>query len=508
MLLHDVVTTSAEVAATRARREKVALLAGLLRRAGDEAAAGDPDDPTLAVAAQVLTGRPRQGKVEVGFRTLGAIEVPPAAEPSLTLREVDEAVTALGRLGGSGSQGQRRDALTGLLGRATAQEQAFLRGLLLGELRQGALEGIVVQAVAAAFDVPEPIVRRAQMLRADLGEVVEAAARGGADELAAFRMELFTPVQPMLAKTAKTTAEVVEELGSCAVEAKLDGARIQVHRDGEEVRVYSRSLRDITEEVPAVVGAALSLPLGQVILDGEVLGLDADGRPVPFQDTMSGLAGGAPFFFDCLRLDDADLLDRPLTERRAALEEVVPAPMLVRRWVVGDAEAGEAAYAEVLGAGHEGVVVKDLDAAYEAGRRGAAWRKVKPVRTLDLVVLAAEWGSGRRRGWLSNLWLGARDPEGGFVMLGKTFKGLTDEVLAWQTEALLARDARREGHVVHVRPELVVEIALDGVVRSPRYPGGVALRFARVVGYREDKAPEDADVIGDVQALLPGPVRP
>jgi DNA ligase 1 len=500
MLLAALVAASARVSATRSRKDKITTLAEVLR-------AAEGDD--LAVAAHVLTGQPRQGKVDVGYRTVGALEVEPAAEPSLTLAELDATIDRLGALGGTGVQAHRRAELTALLGAATSDEQPFLRGLLLGELRQGALEGIVVQAVAAAFDVAEADVRRAQMLRADLGVVAAAARDGGAEALRAFRLTLFQPVQPMLAKTAKTAGEVVSELGACAVEAKLDGARIQVHRDGAEVRVYSRSLRDITAEVPVVVERARALPAARVILDGEVLGVADDGRPIPFQDTMSGLAGGAPFYFDCLLRDGEDLLDQPLRVRRAALEASVPEGERIDHWVVDDPAEGERAYAGVLDRGHEGVVVKDLDSPYEAGRRGAAWRKVKPVRTLDLVVLAAEWGSGRRRGWLSNLWLGARDPGAapggsGFVMLGKTFKGLTDEVLAWQTAALLEREERRDGHVVHVRPELVVEIALDGVIRSPRYPGGVSLRFARVVRYRDDKRPEDADVIADVRALLPG----
>jgi DNA ligase 1 len=496
--LTDLVATSAAVAATRARKEKVRLLAALV--AGSDAA-------SLEVAVHVLSGRPRQGKVDVGFATLRGLDVPPASVSTLTVADVDAAIDRLAAAGGAGVQAARRAALTDLLGAATAEEQALLRALLLGELRQGALEGVLVQAVAAAFDVAEADVRRAQMLRGDLGAVAALAASGGADALRAVSLALLTPVQPMLATTAATAGEVVGDLGPCAVEAKLDGARIQVHRDGDEVRVWSRSLREITDDVPEVVARARALPVRSVILDGEVLGVDPDGRPVPFQDTMKGLAGGLPFFFDCLLLDGADLLDAPLADRRAALESVVPADARVRRWLVGTPEEAEAAYAEVLGDGHEGVVVKDLGSAYAAGRRGAAWRKVKPVRTLDLVVLAAEWGSGRRRGWLSNLWLGCRGPEG-LVMLGKTFKGLTDEVLAWQTEALLAREERREGHAVHVRPELVVEIALDGVVRSPRYPGGVALRFARVVRYREDKAVADVDELATVRALLPGAVAP
>jgi DNA ligase 1 len=471
MQLASLVETSTAVRATRARSAKVARLAECLLAA---------ETNELAIAVSFLSGRPRQGKVDVGWRTLRDVDVPPRTAARLGLREVDAAIAELAGLERPGSQARRRSTLTALLADATTEEQDFLRGLLLGELRQGALQGIVVQAVASAHDVPEREVRRALMLRADLGMVAVAAARGG--------------------------VEVVTELGECVVEAKLDGARIQVHRDGDDIRVFSRSLREITAEVPHVTATARRLPADRVILDGEVLAVTADGRPAAFQDTMSGLAGGSPFFFDCLQVDDAPLIDRPLRERITALEAAIPAEQRVDRWVVQDADAGEQAYTDVLADGHEGVVVKDLDSVYEAGRRGAAWRKVKPVRTLDLVVLAAEWGSGRRRGWLSNLHLGARDDDRAaeFVMLGKTFKGLTDEVLAWQTTELLRRETHRSGHVVHVRPELVVEIALDGVVRSPRYPGGVALRFARVVRYRPDKHPADADTVHAVRALLPG----
>ncbi len=492
MQLAEFVAVSGRVRATRARGHKIALIADCLREAA-------PDE--LPVAVSYLAGRPRQGKVAIGWRTLGGLGVNPASTPSLELLDVDVTIDRLGRIAGAGAQAERREVLGDLLGAATADEQEFLRGLLLGELRQGALEGVVAQGLAAAWEIDEPIVRRALMLSGDLGAVAAAAAAGRADALRAFGLELFRPIQPMLASTAKSVEDAVDDLARCAVEAKLDGARVQVHRVGDDVRVYSRSLREMSAEVPAVAAAVRALPVERVILDGEALGVDVDGRPVAFQDTMRGLGGGMPFFFDCLHTDGADLLDRPLGERRAALERIVPADRLVRRWTVTGVAQARAAYAAALAAGHEGVVVKDLDAPYEAGRRGAAWRKVKPVHTFDLVVLGAEWGSGRRRGWLSNLHLGARDPDGGFVMLGKTFKGLTDEVLTWQTAKLLELSTRREGHVVHVRPELVVEIALDGLVRSPRYPGGVALRFARVVRYRDDKGAEEADTIETVRAL-------
>lgn len=493
MLLAELVAASGEVRATRARGRKVALLAACLRLA---------DAVELPVAVSYLAGRPRQGKIAVGWRTVGRIDPPAAAAAALRLLDVDAALDEIAGLGGPGSQTRRAELLTALLAAATGPEQDFLRGLLLGELRQGALEGLVAQALAAAWEVPEPAVRRALMLSGDLGTVAAAAAAGGADALRAFTLELFRPVQPMLAATAASVAEAVgDAAGRCAVEAKLDGARVQAHRAGDEVRVYSRSLRDVTAAMPGVVAVVAGLEVDEVVLDGEVLGVGPDGRPAAFQDTMSGLAGGMPYFFDCLRAEGADLLDRPLAERRAVLERLVPAERLVAHHLAATAEEAQAAYEAVLAGGHEGVVVKDLGAPYAAGRRGKAWRKVKPVHTLDLVVLAAEWGSGRRRGWLSNLHLGARDGDGGFVMLGKTFKGLSDELLAWQTTALLERETHRDGHVVHVRPELVAEIALDGLVRSPRYPAGLALRFARVVRYRDDKTAADADTIDTVRAL-------
>jgi DNA ligase-1 len=380
-------------------------------------------------------------------------------------------------------------------------EQAFLRALIVGDLRQGALAAVVGDAVARAAGVPVAAVRRALMLRGDLGAVAEAALREGEAGLAAFRLEVGRPLQPMLASTAPDVAAALAKTGPAAVEWKLDGARVQVHRDGRDVAIFSRTLDEVTARLPEVVEAALALPLRAVVLDGEAIALRDDGRPFPFQVTGSRFAsrrGGTvpltPFLFDALHLDGEDLLDRPGAERAAALASVVPEPLRVPR---GD---GEAMLESALAHGHEGVVVKSLAAPYEAGRRGAAWVKVKPVHTLDLVVLAAEWGHGRRRGWLSNLHLGARSGDG-FVMLGKTFKGLTDALLTWQTEALLAREVRRTAHVVYVRPELVVEIAFDGVQTSPRYPGGVALRFARVLRYREDKTAAEADTLDAVLAF-------
>lgn len=505
VLLADVVATSAAVAATRSRKAKVAALADLLRRLA-------PDEVEPAVG--FLVGRPRQGRIGVGWRTAYGIDATPAAAPSVTILELDAALTALARAAGPGSVAARHALLADLFARATAEEGDFVRRLLVRELRQGALAGIMTDAVAAAAAVPLPLVRRAAMLSGDLGRTAALALGGGAPALEAVGLTVLHPVEPMLAATAEGLAAAIEHTGPASVEWKLDGARVQVHRAGDEVRIYTRNLNDVTGRLPGVAAAVRAMPAEQVVLDGEVLGVDDDARPQAFQDTMSAFGREQPGaadgllvrFFDVLHRDGTDLVDAPLSARQVHLDAVAGA-LVVPRTVTDDPAAAAAALEEALAEGHEGVMVKALDSTYEAGRRGGAWRKVKPVHTLDLVVLAAEWGHGRRRGWLSNLWLGARDPAGGFVMVGKTFKGLTDELLAWQTEALLAREVRRDGIVVHVRPELVVEVALDGVQASTRYPGGVALRFARVKGYRPDKDPSAADPIDAVRALRPG-VRP
>lgn len=515
MLLADVVATSAKVAATRSRSAKVAALADLFARLA-------PDEVEAAVA--FVAGEPRQGKIGVGWATLGAVGVPAAHEPTLTVLGLDAVIAALGALVGAGSAAARQAALADLLSRATADEAGFIRRLLMGELRQGALEGIVTDAVGRAAGVPLEAVRRAAMLVGDLPRVAMVARTGGQAALAAVGLEVLRPVLPMLASTAPDARSAVAALGRCSVEWKLDGARIQAHRAGDEVRLYTRNLNDVTARLPGVAAVVRSLPARQVVLDGEVLGLGDDQRPDRFQETMSrfGRHDGAErglvvAFFDCLHLDGVDLVDRPLAERLDALDRVA-APWRVRS-VVTDNPVEAATFLEsALAAGHEGVMVKGADSRYEAGRRGQAWRKVKPVRTLDLVVLAGEWGHGRRRGWLSNLHLGARDPDAlvagwasdpaaapappGFVMVGKTFKGLTDELLSWQTQRLQEVAVATSGHVVHVRPELVVEVALDGVQSSTRYPGGVALRFARVRRYRDDKSPADADTIEAVRDLL------
>jgi ATP-dependent DNA ligase I len=503
VLLDEVAGTSAAVAASSARSAKVERLAACLRRL-------EPGEIHPAVA--FLSGELRQRQIGVGWAALR--DAPePAAAPSLTVAEVDAGFERIGRLAGPGSQAERRRLLAGLLSRATAGEQRFLVGLLSGELRQGALEGVMVEAIARAAEVQGAEVRRALMLRGALGPVAEVALAKGVPGLRELHLEVGRPLQPMLASTATSVEAALERVGEAAVEWKLDGARIQVHRAGTEVAVYTRTLDDITARVPEVVAAALALDVRAAVLDGEVIALHPDGRPHPFQVTASRvgsrlaverLAATLPltaFVFDLLHLDGEDLIDRPGVERHAGLAAVTPEALRMPRTVTADPAVAAAFLGDTLARGHEGVLVKSLAAPYEAGRRGAGWLKVKPVHTLDLVVLAAEWGHGRRRGWLSNLHLGARDPEGGFVMLGKTFKGLTDKLLTWQTERLQELEVSRDAYTVHVRPELVVEIAFDGLQRSPRYPGGLALRFARVLRYRPDKRADEADTIQTVRAL-------
>jgi ATP-dependent DNA ligase I len=504
VLFAELAQTSVAVAETRARSAKIDLLATCL---------GGLRPAEVPAALRFLSGTlPRIG---VGWATLR--DLPTAAAVStLEILDVDRALEHIASTSGRGSQGIRRQALEEVFALATEPEQLFLRGILHGELRQGALEGVMVEAVARAAEVPAAAVRRALMLAGELPPVAGAAFADGAEGLARFRLEVLRPLKPMLAQTAEDVATAIERSGPAASEWKLDGARLQVHRLGGEVRAFTRSLADVTDRVPEIVAAVLALPVEAVVLDGEVIALRPDGRPYPFQISMSRFGSSAgtrarerpvplsPFFFDCLHLDGDDLLDRTYEERVAALDRVVPDEARVPRAVTTDADEAERFLENALARGHEGVVVKALEAPYHAGRRGAAWVKVKRAVTLDLVVLAAEWGHGRRQGKLSNLHLGARDPERGFVMLGKTFKGMTDEMLAWQTMHLLDLATERDGHVVHVRPELVVEIAFDGVQESRRYPGGVALRFARVKGYRPDKAASEADTIELVRALHAG----
>lgn len=505
MLLADVVATSRDVAATRSRKAKVAAIAALLASASPE---------ELGVVTSYVGGALLQRRTGLGWRGLTDLP-PPADSPSLLVTEVDEAFAAIAELAGPGSQAARSSAVTELFGRATADEQQWLRGLVTGEVRQGALDALVQEAVAAAAAVPLAAVRRAAMLAGSTVAVVDLAF-AGEPALDAVGLEVGRPVLPMLASSAKTLEEAVAKAGGgeVAVDTKLDGIRIQVHRSGSSVTIATRSLDDITERLPEVVDLARSLPSESFVLDGEALALDEAGRPRAFQETASRTAQATgvrvtPFFFDVLHVDGRDLLTAPGDERLAELERLVPAEFRVPRVVTDDLAVAESFVRDSLAAGHEGVVVKRLAAPYDAGRRGAAWVKVKPVHTLDLVVLAVEWGSGRRSGWLSNIHLGARDPssESGFVMLGKTFKGMTDEILAWQTERfteLATTPADRSSYVVHVRPEQVVEIAFDGLQRSTRYPGGLALRFARVLRYRDDKRADEADTIETVRTYLPG----
>ncbi|MBV2352780.1 ATP-dependent DNA ligase [Streptomyces sp. J2-1] len=508
MLLSRLAEVSREVAATAARSRKTELLAELFREA-------EPDD--VPVVIPYLAGRLPQGRIGVGWKVLGH-PVPPAREPALTVREVDARLTALAGVSGPGSQAERSRLVGELMGAATEGEQRFLLGLLTGEVRQGALDAVAVEGLARATGAGSGDVRRAVMLAGSLRAVAEALLADGPAALERFRLTVGRPVQPMLAHSASSVAEAVEKLGACAVEEKLDGIRVQVHRDGDTVRVHTRTLDDITDRLPEVRAAALGLAGERFILDGEVISFGADGRPRSFQETagrvgsrtdvarVAGEVPVSPVFFDALSVDGTDLLDLPFAARHAELARLVPEPMRVRRTLVAgppDAGAAEAFLADALARGHEGVVVKALDAPYSAGRRGASWLKVKPVHTLDLVVLAAEWGHGRRTGRLSNLHLGARTADGGFAMLGKTFKGLTDALLAWQTDRLAALTVEEHPWGVTVRPELVVEIAYDGLQRSTRYPAGVTLRFARVIRYREDKTAEQADTVETLLAAHP-----
>jgi DNA ligase 1 len=497
-LLADVVSASRDVSQTSSRSGKVAILAELLRRLG---AAEVP------VAVGFLVGVPRQGRVGVGYSTIYGIERPPTGEAFLTIDDLDRAIAAVQRATGSGSAAERRQVLGELLGRATEAEAGFIRRLFTGELRQGALAGLMIDAIAKAAEVPGALARRALMLSGDLSRTAEIAMTEGEDGLRAVGFELFRPIFPMLASTAASVPEAVESFERSSVEWKLDGIRIQIHRRDDEIRVYTRNLNDITDTLPGIVAAVRRLPVTQAVLDGEALWMSEDG-PAAFQDTVSQIDSAAPpegivtFLFDVLHVEGEDLLDTPLAERSARLEAIAP-QLRIPSVVTSDPGTAQRVLDDALAAGHEGVVVKDAASLYSAGRRGKAWRKVKPVRTYDLVVLGAEWGHGRRQGWLSNLHLGARDPSTGeLVMVGKCFKGLTDELLEWQTKELLARESGREGIAVRVRPDLVVEIALDGVQSSTRYPGGVALRFARVRRYRPDKSAAEADTIDDLRALL------
>ncbi|MCR2824212.1 ATP-dependent DNA ligase [Microbacterium sp. zg.Y909] len=505
MLLAELVDTADAVTSTRSRRAKVDALAALRQRL-------DPGD--LAPALGLLLGKPRQGRIGVGWRGLAAIVGEPAGEPTLTIADVDRALDALASASGQGSATRRSSTLTGILGRATAREQYFLRRALLGEMRTGALEGVVTDAIAAAAERPLAAVRRAAMLSGDLRETARIALHGTEADLEETGLVVGRAVLPMLASTAATAEEALATVGEASVEYKLDGARIQVHRRGDDVRVFTRNLADITQRLPEIVDIVRAMPVRDVVLDGETLALDENEAPRPFQETMARFGAEAarelvlhPWFFDVLHLDGRDLIDEPLRTRMAALARIAP-DHRVRGEITADPDVAERVSREALAAGHEGVVVKAIDSTYAAGRRGASWIKVKPVHTFDLVVLAVEEGSGRRAGMLSNLHLGALDPEGefgepgGFVMVGKTFKGLTDATLRWQTEHFPTIATHRTPGTVWVEPVTVVEIAIDGVQRSPRYPGGIALRFARVKAYRDDKCAEEADTIQTLRGLL------
>ena len=509
MLLANLVACADAVAATSARTAKIESLAELLRGAAGREA---------GVVAGLVAGDPRQGRIGVGWATVATLQAIPAQEATLTIADLDAMLDAVAGASGDGSTQTRLDLLEGFLARATAPEADFVRRLLIGELRQGASEGVVVEAVARAAGVLGSVVRRALMLVGDLGETTSIALAQGGPGLEAVGFQVFRPVRPMLASTADDAASAVAEMGRCAVEWKLDGIRIQVHRRGDEVRIWTRNLNDVTDRLDEVADVVRSLPVHVAALDGEVMGLVDDLAPAAFQDTMGRvgtrhtgegtLARGKavrvrPVFFDVLHLDGRDLLDESLEVRLGCLAGAA-ADHRVPGVVTEHPDEAARVFAAAVEAGHEGVMVKAANAAYAAGRRGKAWRKVKPVHRFDLVVLAVEPGSGRRRGWLSNIHLGARDPDGGFVMVGKTFKGMTDEMLQWQTRRFGELVTNRSAHVVELRPEQVVEIAVDGVQRSSRYPGGVALRFARVVRYRSDKPASDADTIAEVRSLLPG----
>jgi DNA ligase 1 len=503
-LLAEVVRTSAVVAATSSRLEKTRVIAECLRALAPE---------EIEIALPWLSGDIRQGKLALGYSTLRSAMGACASSPTLAIGDVDAAFQALKTVKGKGAAAARQNQLKELFGKATAEEQDFLLRLIVGELRQGALEGVMLEAVAAASGLPAADIRRAATHAGGIPQIARAALSGGKDALQQFEIRLMQPVLPMLAQPCDDVAAALKDLGTALLEWKLDGARIQVHKSGNEVRVFTRNLNDVTARVPEVVTALKDVP-SALILDGEAIALRPDGRPHPFQVTMrrfgrklddEALRRELPlsvFFFDCLLRDGESLVDLGAGQRRRALEAALPPVLLTPSLETAEVGKAEAFYADALAHGHEGLMAKALDAPYEAGRRGAGWLKLKSAHTLDLVVIAVEWGSGRRKGWLSNLHLGAREPAtGAFVMLGKTFKGLTDETLEWQTRELLAREIRRDEWTVHVKPELVVEIAFNDVQQSSQYPAGMALRFARVKGYRPDKRPEEADTIDTVRAI-------
>ncbi len=498
-MIADLVAVSQAVAATRSRKKKTATIAAYLLTVPRS---------QRHIAVSFLIGRPLQAKLGAGFAAAYRTDAPAAVAASLTLQEVDDTLAAMADMSGEGSQTERLATLERLLSRATADEQSFLKRLIVRDLRQGATEGVMIDAIATAAEAPANLVRRAMMLSGDLVETAAVALDGGVAALQEVRLRLFRPVAPMLAATAASVDEAMTE--PSLVETKLDGARVQLHKNREEVRIYTRNLDDITHRLPDLVAQAQALSFDSVLLDGEVLAVDAAGHPVMFQDTMQTFGADEipaetpgheirAFFFDILHIDGEDLIDLPLSERRRILEGL-PEHMVIDHIHAGDTATATAFMEDVVAFGHEGVMVKDPASLYEAGRRGSAWKKVKPVYTFDLVVLAVEWGSGRRQGWLSNIHLGARTADG-FAMVGKTFKGMTDAMLEWQTQRFLELETHRDGRTVYLRPEQVVEVALDGVQRSPTYASGVALRFARVRRYRDDKSATEADTLEALRAL-------
>jgi DNA ligase-1 len=504
MLLSSVVETSRRVTDTPKRLEKIDLLARLLRQLSPE---------EVDIVVPFLSGQARQGRIGIGYAAVRDARNSPAADPTLEILDIDRVLQSITETSGAGSQRRRQELLQTMFSRATEAEQQFLTGLLMGELRQGALEGIMAEAVAKAAHLAPDRVRRAAMLAGDIARVARAALEQGEAGLAQYDVQLFRPIQPMLAQSADDIPEALACIGEAALEYKMDGARVQVHKSGDEVIVYSRSLKDVTSAVPELVELTRALPAKDLILDGEVISLQPDGRPQPFQITMRRFGRKldvhrmrqelpmTPFWFDLLYLNGAPLLDEPQARRFAALSEL-SSEHLIPHTVTGDAAAAGEFLEQALQRGHEGIMAKAIDAKYAAGARGQSWVKVKRARTLDLVILAAEWGNGRRQGWLSNLHLGARDThKGGFAMLGKTFKGLTDEMLAWQTQELLRLEIGRDSYTVHVKPELVAEIAFNEIQVSPRYVSGLALRFARVKRYRTDKTAAEADTFETVQRL-------
>lgn len=505
MLFAAVVDTSRRVSETSRRLEKIDLLATLLRQL-------DPEEVEIVVA--FLSGYIRQGRIGIGYATLRAAAAEVAETSTFQVHDLDCALTDLAAVGGAGAEGRRCDLLHALLARATAQEQQFLGALLLGEIRQGALEGIMVEALAKAFGIASAEVRRSVMMAGDIARVARTALESGAAGLARYQIQIFRPVQPMLAQSSEDVEEALHELGEAALEYKVDGARVQVHRSGGEVQVFSRALNNVTAAVPEIVEAVRALPASDLILDGEVISLTPGGRPQPFQvtarrfnrkldlDRMRAELPLSPFWFDLLYLDGQSLLDEAQAQRFESLKGLSPPSALIPHMLTADAERATEFVDQALAQGHEGVMAKSAASPYAAGARGQSWLKIKRPHTLDLVILAAEWGSGRRKGWLSNLHLGARDiGKGGFAMLGKTFKGLTDEMLAWQTEQFLKEEIGRDSYTVYVAPKFVAEIVFNEIQISPRYASGLALRFARVKRYRADKRVEDADTIETVRAL-------